>query len=188
MRRGKDKKQGENILKCWVTQRMKEVIIVETWALNAALKVQNLTCKTLLLTLCGSFIKAYETVNIFLIEWELGKGVDNMNILFSIYICLNGKFIDLERQANPPLSYYLFMLSVEYLMITDLFVFHWWFWKGRRVEKGVYKQNEGDRRSEGVWFTQTINSTHLTPIILLTKVCERPWKASTRDLQWRVII
>lgn len=68
-------------------------------------------------------------------HWELGEENDsehvlksvNMMILLPIYICLNSKIIDLERQADPSQSccYFVF-LSLQRsisLMATDLFVF-----------------------------------------------------------------
>lgn len=87
-----------------------------------------------------------------------------------MYICLNGKFTDLEREAKPPLSY-LFVWSVcvyacvsqcyrgaSNLMIRDLFVFFLnplMILERETGRKGsiVYKQSGGDRRSEGVGFT-----------------------------------
>lgn len=79
--------------------------------------------------------KTCKTVNVSFSHWELGEENDSehvlksvsMMILLPIFICLNSKIIDLERQADPPQSccYFVF-LSLQRsisLMATDLFVF-----------------------------------------------------------------
>lgn len=125
----------------------------------------------------------------------------------SVCICLHGRFTDLERQADTPWSY-LFVLNVYtrvwgvsfswldiYLFYADDFFF--FFWKARRAGRGVLRINRVEE-TEGAreWDShklqiQLISHPPSSPSpshAIDLSLCERPWEAVTRDLQWRVII